>query len=167
MAATKVQNPRELFLHELGEMLFTERALAEEVLPQLSKEVQNPQLRQGLEQHRQQTQEHARNVARAFELLGEQPQAKPNPALRGLQQAHDQMAPNIGRQELRDLFDAGAAAKTEHLEIAAYKDLIAMAQQIGTSEVQQLLQTNCTQEEQNLQRLEMSSRHMAQQVASV
>jgi ferritin-like metal-binding protein YciE len=162
MAAT-VSDPREFFLHELGEMLFTEQKLADEVLPQLSKEVQNPQLRQGIDAHLQQTRDHARNIERAFELMGEQAKPQQSPALQGLKQSHDQMAQNIQRNELRDFFDAEAAAKTEHLEIAAYKGLIAMAQQMGQSEVQQLLQTNCTQEEQTLQRLDDMSQQLCQE----
>jgi ferritin-like metal-binding protein YciE len=166
MTATQVTDSRELFLLQLSEMLFTERAQADQVLPQLSQEVQNPQLREGIDAHRRQTQEHARNLERAFELLGEQPQTQPNPALQGLKQSHDQVAPSIGSQELRDLFDAEAAAKTEHLEIASYKGMIMMAQQMGQPQVEQLLQTNCRQEEQSLQQLESMAEQLCQQMPS-
>jgi ferritin-like metal-binding protein YciE len=40
------------------------------------------------------------------------------------------VAKNIESTRLRDL-DAGAAAKTEHLEIAAYESLITTAESLG------------------------------------
>jgi ferritin-like metal-binding protein YciE len=166
MAATQVTDPRELFMLELSEMLYTERTLADEVLPQLSQEVQNPQLREGIEMHRRQTQQHAGNLERIFQLLGQQPQPQPSPALQGLRQDHDQGAQAIQTQELCDIFDCEAAAKTEHLEIASYRGMIQQAQRMGQPEVQQLLQENCSQEEQALQQLEQMSQQLTQQLSA-
>jgi ferritin-like metal-binding protein YciE len=163
--ATQITDPRELFLLELGEMLSTERILADQVLPQIRDEVQNAQLRQGIEMHQQQSREHAQNIERAFQILGEQPRTQDNPALQGLRQSHDQMIQGIRSDQLRDLFDAGAIAKTEHLEIAAYHALIAQAQQMGQPEVQQLLETNCSQDQQTLQRVEQMSQQMTRQIS--
>jgi ferritin-like metal-binding protein YciE len=162
--ATQVTDPRELFLLQLSEMLDVERRMADQVLPQLSQEVANPQLQQGIDAHRQQTEQHASNLERAFQLLGAQPQQNPSNALQGLQQDHDQLVQGIQGAELRDLFDCESQAKTEHLEIASYKGLIKQAQRMGQPEVQQLLQTNCTQEEQTLQQLEQVSQQITQQL---
>jgi ferritin-like metal-binding protein YciE len=159
--STQIQNPRQFFLQELGEMLYVEQTLARDVLPQLCNEVKDDRLRQGMEAHLQQTQQHASNLERCFQVLGEQPQAQESPALQGLKQAHDQRAPMIQADQLRDFFDCEAAAKTEHLEVAAYRGLISMASQIGDSEVQQLLEQNCRQDEQAMQQLE----NMGQQLS--
>jgi ferritin-like metal-binding protein YciE len=160
--SSQLVDPQALFLHQLGEMLYVERTLADQILPQLGNEVHDEQLRGGIEQHRQQTQDHASNIERAFEALGQQPQTYPSPALEGLKQSHDQTAGTIGSDQLLDLFDAEAAAKTEHLEIASYKGLIMMAKQMGQNDVADLLQANCRQEEQTLQQLEQ----MSQQIGS-
>ena len=38
---SEITNPRELFLHELGDILYVERNLVEEALPKLIDEVQD------------------------------------------------------------------------------------------------------------------------------
>jgi ferritin-like metal-binding protein YciE len=162
---TQVSRPEDLMAHQLAEMLYVERTLAEEVLPGLREEVQNDQLRQGIDAHLEQTRAHARNIERAFEMLGQPAEAQRSPALEGLKQAHDEVAPQIGAPALRDVFDAEAAAKTEHLEIAAYKGMITMAEQMGMGELRDLLQQNCRQEEQTLQELESMTSTLSQAVA--
>ncbi|MEY2534701.1 MAG: hypothetical protein QOF29_2611 [bacterium] len=163
MAATLSQ-PQDLMAHQLGEMLYVERALAEEVLPQLRQEVGDQQLRKGIDAHLEQTREHARNLEKAFDLLGLPAQEQRSPALEGLKEAHDQMASQISGPALLDVFDAEAAAKTEHLEIASYKGLMTMAEQMGMTEVRDLLATNCRQEEQTLQELEGMTTTLTQQL---
>jgi hypothetical protein len=44
--ASEIENPRDLFLHELGDILYVERSLAEEALPRLIDEVQTQSSRQ-------------------------------------------------------------------------------------------------------------------------
>ena len=44
---SEITTPRELFLHELGDILYVERALADEALPKLIGEVQDEEFRTG------------------------------------------------------------------------------------------------------------------------
>ena len=46
-----ITTPRDLFLHELGDILYVEKKLTGEVLPKLIDEVQDPDFRKGLERH--------------------------------------------------------------------------------------------------------------------
>lgn len=155
-----IDNARALFVHQLGELLSVEQAQAEEVLPELRDEVADDELRKGFEHHLEETREQLQNVERAFEALGETPAPQPSHALNALRKQHDQLSPKIQQEGLRDLFDAGAAARTEHLEIAAYRSLITMAQAIGEGEIVKLLQHNCEQEEHTLQELEQLSERL-------
>ena len=41
MSNTQMNDPRDLFLHELGDILYVERSLADEALPKLIGEVQD------------------------------------------------------------------------------------------------------------------------------
>lgn len=159
-----LNNPQELFQHNLSEMLYVERKLADQVLPQISQEVRDGKMREGVEMHRQQTQQHVRNIEQAFQALGTEPKPETNYALDGLKQDHDQLAPNIQMEPLRDLFDAQALAKTESYEVASYHGLIMMAQQMGRSDVQQLLETNCRQDEEALTRAEQMAQQIGQQM---
>jgi ferritin-like metal-binding protein YciE len=160
-----VPDPQSLFLHQLREMLYVERSLADEVLPSVSKEVENAQLREGLEKHAKQSGQHARSLERAFEILDAEARPEPSHALEGLRKDHDQLASNIGMETLRDLFDAEAIAKSEHLEIAAYRGLIEMAQQMGQTEIQGLLEDNCRQDAETLEQLESMSRQLNRELA--
>jgi ferritin-like metal-binding protein YciE len=159
-----ISNPQEMFLHDLREMLYVERQLADQVLPEIGKEVKGRELRNGIDAHRKQSKQHASNLERAFDILGTQAKTEPSHALNGLKRDHDQLSSNIQMEQLRDLFDAEAMAKSEHLEIAAYRGLIMMAQQMGQSEIQQLLEENCRQDEEQLQRLEQMCQKMGQQI---
>ena len=54
---SEITTPRELFLHELGDILYVERALADETLPKLIGEVTDDEFRASLEQHLEQTRQ--------------------------------------------------------------------------------------------------------------
>ena len=60
----EIASPRELFLHELGDILYVERELVEETLPKLIGEVQDAEFKKGLEKHLGETRQHARTWSR-------------------------------------------------------------------------------------------------------
>jgi ferritin-like metal-binding protein YciE len=158
----EITSPRELFLHELGDILFVERALADEVLPKLIDEVDDRDLRAGLKRHRTQTRKHVANVEKAFRALGEKPTTEECVGFVGLKKEHDELVADADKS-LIDSIDTGAAARTEHYEIAAYQTLIAMARGLGAADVVPLLQENLTQEREALRELEKVARRLARQ----
>ena len=52
---SEITTPRELFTHELGDILYVERQLANETLPKLIAEVNDDEFRTALEDHLEQT----------------------------------------------------------------------------------------------------------------
>jgi ferritin-like metal-binding protein YciE len=162
----KMEGARDLLVHMLGEMLYVEQAQVDEVLPELAKEAHSQELRKGLEQHLGQTKEQVSRVEKAFELLGEKPQPQPNHAFDGLRKTHDQMAGNIEAESLRDIFNAEAAAKAEHLEIAGYHGLVTMAEQLGESNLAGVLREVEQQEEQMLHRLEEVTQQLGKELTA-
>lgn len=162
-----ISEPRQLLVTELQGMLYVERKQAEEVLPALKKEVESNELKQRFEHHLEETRRHVSNLERAFELLGENAKADKSHAIDGLVAQHDKVMKNIQSPHLRDVFDAGAAAKTEHLEIAAYESMITTAESLGEHEIVSLLEENLDQEKHTLQELRTTSAQLATQTASV
>ncbi len=150
---SEITTPRELFLHELGDILYVERALVDETLPQLIGEVTDREFRASLEQHLEQTRQHVTNVESAFELLGEEPEVEPCLGFEGLKKEHDQMVEETAGG-LIDLIDAGAAARTENYEIAAYESLRRMAKGLGEEKAVELLDTNLRDEKDALREVE-------------
>jgi ferritin-like metal-binding protein YciE len=161
-----ITTPRDLFLHELGDILYVEEKLTEEVLPKLINEVQSAEFRTGLERHLEQTKGHITNVEQIFEALGEHSETEKCLGFEGLRREHDEMIGEVS-DDLVDLVDAGAAARTEHYEIAAYTGLIEMARALGESEAVSLLEQNLKEEKETLREVESVTKTLRDEQKSV
>ena len=146
---SQITTPRELFLHELGDIMYVENALANEVLPKLISEVTDEEFRKALEQHLEQTKGHLKNVEQVFEELGETPQPEECIGFEGLKSEHDKLLEETS-PDLVDSVDLGAAARTENYEIAAYETLRRMAKALGEDDAVALLDENLKQEKDAL-----------------
>jgi ferritin-like metal-binding protein YciE len=140
-------------VHELGDILYVERKLTDEVLPKLIDEVHDDEFRKGLDRHLEQTRGHITNLEQVFDALGENPKSEECIGFEGLKKEHEELTREVS-DELTDLVDAGAAARTEHYEIAAYSGLIEMARALGESEAVGLLEENLKEERQTLREVE-------------
>jgi ferritin-like metal-binding protein YciE len=150
---SEIQNPRQLFLHELGDILYVERSLADEALPKLIDEVQDAEFKSRLEKHLEQTQRHVANIEKVFGILGETAHEEECIAFEGLKKEHEEMAKESA-SSLIDLVDVGAAARSESYEIAAYEGLRRMAKALGEEEAVTLLDENLAQEKETLREVE-------------
>ncbi len=150
---SEITSPRELFVHELGDILYVERALTNEALPKLIGEVQDDEFRAALEAHLEETRGHVKNVERVFELLGEDVSAEKCLGFEGLKAEHEKMLEETSA-DLIDAVDLGAAARTENYEIAAYEGLRRMAKGLGEDEAVELLDANLKQEKEALREVE-------------
>ena len=121
--STQMNDPRELFLHELGDVLYAERTLVK-TLPKLQDEASDDELAEGFGEHLEETRQHVKNLEQAFEALGEPAKAEKCPAIEGIKKEHDEFVSNESPSpEVLDAFLTGAGARTEHYEIAAYEGL--------------------------------------------
>jgi ferritin-like metal-binding protein YciE len=163
--STKMNEPRELFLHELGDVLYAERTLVK-TLPTLHEEASDEELALGFEEHLEETRQHVENVELAFEKLGEKPSAERCPGIEGIKQEHDDFVTKESpSQDVLDSFLTGAGARTEHYEIAAYEGLVTMADAMGETEVAELLTENLEQEKTALEKLKAIGKRLAQNSA--
>jgi ferritin-like metal-binding protein YciE len=162
---TEMNDPRELFLHELGDVLYAERSLVK-TLPKLQDEASDEELAVGFEEHLDQTRQHVKNVEQAFKKLGEKPTAEKCPGIEGIKKEHDEFVANESpSQDVLDAFLTGAGARTEHYEIAAYESLVTMAEALGETEVVELLTENLEQEQTALEKLKTIGKRLAEQGA--
>ena len=160
---SKMNDPRELFLHELGDLLYVEKTLYKE-LPKLAQEATDEELSGAFEAHREETKQHAATLEQVFELIGETPKAEQCPGIDGIKQEHDDfIKEEKPSAEVCDLFLTGAGARAEHYEIAAYTGLITMAQAMGESEAVVLLQENLQQEKAALEKLEKAATRLSRE----
>ncbi len=157
--ARKVKDPRELFLHQLGDILTAERTI-EKMLPKLKRQARDEKLSHGIDQHIGQTREHIRNVEQVFRELGETPKAERCPAIEGIRAEHEELAGQVG-PELSDVFTTGSAARTEHYEIAVYSALVQQARAIGQRNAAKLLSENLKQDKEMLREIESISKDLS------
>ena len=161
---SQITTPRELFLHELGDIMYVEDALVSEVLPKLISEVTDEEFRDALEEHLEQTKRHLRNVEQVFEELGETPHAEQCIGFDGLKAEHDKLLAEASA-DLVDSVDLGAAARTENYEIAAYEGLRRMAKAMGEESAVALLDENLAQEKDALRTVERISTRVSNESA--
>jgi ferritin-like metal-binding protein YciE len=160
----ELTTPRDLFLHELGDIMYVEQKLSAEVLPKLISEVTDDEFREALEQHLDQTKQHLRNVEKVFEELGESPHAEQCIGFEGLKSEHDKLLSEAS-PDLVDSIDLGAAARTECYEIAAYEGLRRMAKAMSEDRAVDLLDKNLSEEKDALQLVEKIATRVSKESA--
>jgi ferritin-like metal-binding protein YciE len=164
MPAT-MTSPEDRFVHELEDVYYAEKTLTK-VLPKLAEEVSDSEFVEALEKHLDETKNHVANLEQVFQELGLPAQGEKCPGIDGIKEEHDTfLEENDPSGELLDLFVTGAAARTEHYEIAAYTGLIGMAESIGAKKAVELLETNLKQEEAALRKVETISKRLLEDTA--
>jgi len=160
-AMPEMTHPRELFLHELGDILYAERVLVK-ALPKLQKEASDPELAEGFKGHLAETEKHVTNLEQAFKALGEKPKAQKCPGIEGIKQEHDDFVKNESpTAAVLDSFLTSAGARAEHYEIAAYEGLIISAEAMGENKVVTLLSKNLAQEQEALRKIKKIGKRLA------
>ncbi len=160
---SQITEPRQLFLHELGDVLGAEQAI-EKALTQVQGEVQDDQLKKRLGQHVDETREQIQNLEKVFEQLGEPPKAERCPSVEGMRAEHQETAGMVGDQ-LKDAVAVASQTKIEHYEIAAYQSLILQATTLGEKEAADLLNRNLKQEKDMLADVEKEGRRVLTEAA--
>lgn len=155
-----VTTQEQLFVHELQDMYYAEKALTK-TLPKLAEEASDRELSRAFTSHLRETEKHVSNLERVFKHIGEKPQAHPCPGIEGIKKEHDDfMAENDPTAEIVDSFLTGAAARAEHYEIAAYTGLVNQARALGQRDAVELLQENLRQEKDALKKVETISKRL-------
>ena len=166
MSSTQMSDPRDLFLHELGDILYAEQTLVK-ALPKLQEEASDDELAQGFGEHLEETRQHVKNVEQAFEELGQPVKAEKCPGIEGIKREHDDFVANESpTPEVLDAFLTGAGARTEHYEIAAYEGLLTMAEAMGEDKVAKLLSENLEQEKVALTKMQTIGKRLAKEGAA-
>jgi ferritin-like metal-binding protein YciE len=152
--------PKALFEHELEDIYYAEKTL-EKVLPKLASEASDSKLTKAFDHHLVETRQQIRNLEQVFSGLGKPARGEACPGIDGIKAEHDKfMQDEQPSTDVRDMFLTGAAARTEHYEIAAYTGLIAMARTLGETDAAKLLTENLHQEKGALKTVESISKDL-------
>ncbi len=157
--ASRESGLRELFLDELKDIYWAEKALVK-ALPKMAKKATSSELVAAIDDHLAVTETHVERLEQVFDSLGEKEAAKKCEAMDGLITEAEDLMKEIEDGVVRDAAIISAAQKVEHYEIASYGTLVAFANTLGESEAAELLEETLDEEkeaDQLLTEIAMSS----------
>ncbi|HEX4663583.1 MAG TPA: DUF892 family protein [Terriglobales bacterium] len=156
-----MQSARELFIHELTDMLDAEQKLVEALGQLADDHSEQPQLQKGFESHQAQTEKQVQRIQQIFEELGEEPEETECKGIKGLIEERDSFKQEQDpAEDILAIFDVGAAIKVESYEINAYNSLIELAEQLELNKAVKLLNQSLKEEEQTRTKMEAMSRKL-------
>lgn len=144
---TAADGLRELFVDELKDILWAERALVK-ALPKMAKNATAPNLVAAIEDHTKVTEGQVERLERVFEILGETARGKKCDAMDGLLKEGESIMEETEPGPVRDAGIISASQKIEHYEIASYGTLCAFAKTLGEKEVAALLAETLAEEKE-------------------
>lgn len=116
-----------LFTDSLKDIYWAEKHLTK-TLPKMKKKATSQELKQAIEEHLAQTEEHVKRLEQVFEICGKKPQAKKCDAMEGLSKEGDSVVEETEDGSMtRDAGIIMASQKVEHYEIATYGTLVVFA----------------------------------------
>jgi ferritin-like metal-binding protein YciE len=128
-----------LFIDSLKDIYWAEKHLTK-VLPKMKKKATSDQLKDAIEEHLAQTEEHVSRLEQVFEICGKKPQAKKCEAMEGLTKEGDSVLEETENGTMtRDAGIIMAAQKVEHYEIATYGTLVVFAKTLGMKDAADIL----------------------------
>jgi ferritin-like metal-binding protein YciE len=143
---------RELYIDELKDLYSAENQLVK-ALPKMAKGASSEELRQGFEEHLEQTKGHVQRLEQIFEALGESPKGKKCMGMEGLVKEGSEVLDEDYEGSVLDAALIGAAQRVEHYEIAGYGTVRAMAEALGEDEHVSLLTETLDEEKETDEKL--------------
>ena len=150
---------KELYLDELRDLYDAEQQLVK-ALPKMAKASTSPELRNGFEEHLEQTKGHVQRLEQIFEGLGEPAKGKKCKGMAGLVAEGAEMMDEDFEDKVMDAGLISAAQRVEHYEIAAYGTVRTFANLLGESEAESLLETTLNEEKETDQKLTDASQQI-------
>jgi ferritin-like metal-binding protein YciE len=144
---TMPEGLRELYIEELKDLYNAENQLVK-ALPKMAKAASSDELRQGFEEHLEQTKGHVQRLEKIFQALGESPKGKKCKGMEGLVEEGSEVMKEDFEGALMDAALIGAAQRVEHYEIAGYGTVCAFAEELGETEQNSLLNETLEEEKE-------------------
>ncbi len=143
----KIKSLEELFLEELKDLYSAETQLIR-ALPSMAKATTSDDLKNAIENHLEETKNHASRLEEAFKELGHKPEQVTCKAMKGLIEEGEEVVHKAEKCAVRDAGIIGAAQRVEHYEIAAYGTAKQHASVLGYNRIGQLLGETLGEEKQ-------------------
>jgi len=137
-----------LFHDSLKDIYWAEKHLTQE-LPKMQKAATSQELKDAIDEHTAQTEEHVNRLERIFEILGKKVQAKKCDGMEGLIKEGQSVINETERGSMtRDAGIIMSAQKVEHYEICTYGTLKSLATTMEMNEVADILNETLEEEKE-------------------
>lgn len=135
----------DLFLDTLKDLYYAEKQILK-ALPKMARAAQDPQLKAGFEEHREQTEGHVERLEEIFEMLGQPARGKTCEAILGIIEEGKTIMDEYQGTLALDAGLISSAQAVEHYEMARYGTLKAWASLLGRKDAAQLLDATYKEE---------------------
>ena len=136
------------FTDSLKDIYWAEKQLTK-ALPKMQKAATTEELKNAIEDHLAQTEEHVSRLEQVFEILGKKAQAKKCDAMEGIIKEGASIVEETEDGSMtRDVGIIMAAQKVEHYEIATYGALVTLAKTMGLDDAANILHQTLEEEKQ-------------------
>lgn len=148
----KATTLKDVYVDELRDLYNAEQQLIK-ALPKMAKAATSKDLRQGFEEHLEQTKGHAHRLEQIFQALGESIKGKKCKGMEGIVTEGAEVISEDYEGAAMDAAIISAAQRVEHYEIAGYGSVHAYATILGEAEAANLLERTLNEEKETDQKL--------------
>jgi ferritin-like metal-binding protein YciE len=148
----KIDTLNTLLLEEIKDIYDFEKRLVR-AIPKMAKAASSEELREALTEHLEVTRGQVQRLEEIFERLGVPAKAKTCAGMKGIIEEGEETVQQDGDDVLLDVAITGAGQRVEHYEMAAYASARMMAENLGNTEIADLLQKTWDEENEADQKL--------------
>ena len=141
-----------LYVDELKDLFSAEKQLTK-ALPKMAKAAFSEDLRNGFEEHLEQTKGHVQRLEEIFTMLDTKAGGKKCVGMEGIIQEGSEVMAEAYEGDVMDAALISAAQRVEHYEIAAYGTVCAYAELLGESDHAELLRQTLDEEKETDEKL--------------
>jgi ferritin-like metal-binding protein YciE len=143
--SANLENLRELYINQLQYLHSAETQITE-ALPKMIEKATDPQLKQALDQHLQETRGHVTRLEQILQSATGDVDSHKNKGMAALITEGNDLIGDASDDSVRDAVIIAAAQKVEHYEMAAYGTVRTFAEILGHSDQADLLDTTLDEE---------------------
>ena len=136
---------KDSFVNGLSAMYNTEKLITQG-MPELMQGIQNPQAKQVLEQHAEETKQQMQRLEQVFQMVGETPNDIQPDGILGILKENQKIQSQGYDPATLEAATVAAEQRIEHYEIAGYGTLVSYAKQLGMNDAAQLLGQTLSEE---------------------
>jgi ferritin-like metal-binding protein YciE len=137
---------KDLLENEIKDLYSAEKQLTK-AIPKMAKSSTDPELEAAFRSHLKETEGQITRLEKAAQILETKPTGKKCMGMEGVIEEGAEVLDEDGNPNVLDLGIIGAGSRVEHYEMAGYMTAISLAEQLGETEVVELLNASLAEEE--------------------